>query len=172
MSIPIQDARGRGSPLPRDRSTPRHNTSSGGPVRQLPRSPWAAPGVQDQETRDPRYTNDALIRRDNSNFWPTDVKHGVGDSLVDWSACGPSRPEMHSRVVSFRVMAGTSNTRYIPNPYDPTVGLHSRTHRSQLGNIQRYEAGTATMRPGRQDRLTQVTYSGQSYSQTTRMQGA
>lgn len=171
MSTPITDARGRGYPLPRDRTTPRRQTTTGGPVPMLSRPSRTIPGADNNYLRDPMYLNDSQIRRDHSNSWPTDSRHGVGDALVDWTACGPPRPELHTRIVNFRVMAGTSATRYLPNPYDPTVGLHSRTHRSPLGNIQRYEAGSPTIRPGRQDRLTVSRRTGQSYSQTTRVQG-
>jgi hypothetical protein len=143
-----------------------------GPVPMLARPRWPAKGIDNEQMRDPGFLNDALIRRDHTPNWPTDNKHGVGDPWVNWTDCGPTRPELHSRIVNWRVMAGTSNTRYIPNPYDGTVGLHSRTARPPMGNIQRYQAGASTIRPGRQNRLTQGTYNGQSYSQTTKMQGS
>lgn len=129
------------------------------------------PGVDNEYVRDPRNLNDSQIRRDHSAWAPTDRLYGFGDPLVNWTACGPPRQEIHSRIVNFRIMAGTSATRYIPNPYDPTVGLHSRTAPSKRGNVQRIEGKQATMRPGRQDRLTRATYTGQSYSETTKMQG-
>lgn len=168
MSFPVQSGWSSGVIPPADRRTPRRMTTPGGPI---PRAVgMTSPGINRQRVRDPRYINDGRIRRDHSPWYPVDNVSGVGDASVNWTACGPPRPEMHTRMVNYRVMAGTSATRFIPNPMDPTTGLHTRTAPIRSGNLPRIVGGAPQMRPPRQDRLTVARYTGQTYSQTTRMQ--
>lgn len=131
-----------------------------------------AHGIEDEDTRYPGMGNDGKIRRGNTPFTTAQYRHGAGTGMVDWTACGPVRPELHVRQeFALRTMAGTSHTRYLASPADPRNGLHSTPPRSAEGNSQRIAAGQATIRPGRQNRLTTARYTGQSYSQTTRVQG-
>lgn len=123
---------------------------------------------------DPRYpgdANDTRIVRERIPWMSSGRVTGVGTGTVDWSACGPPRPELHMRNVSYRVMAGTSRTRAMADPRDPSIGLHSKTPTRPMGNLGRYQAGGQVMRPGRTDRLSPARYTGQSYSQTTLTQG-
>jgi hypothetical protein len=116
--------------------------------------------------------NDGGIRRDRTAWYPTDRVSGVGTGTVNWTDAGPPRPELHVRNVTVRTMAGTSRTRALANPLDPSVGLHSPTRTRSSGNLERYQAGGAAMRPARANRLSPARYAGQSYSQTTVLQGA
>ena len=129
-------------------------------------------GIEDEQVRAPGNANDAGVFYDRTPWYPTDTVHGAGTGTVDWTACGPPRPELHMRAQpGLRTMAGTSQSRFFANPLDPTIGLHSYPARTARGNIQRYGPGGVVMRPGRQDRLTQARTGGSSYSQTTRLQG-
>lgn len=162
----------RGAPPPSDTTTPRRRTSPGGAAPTLTRRTLAR-GIDDQDVRAPGYLNDDAIRFDRTPWMHAEAVSGVGTGTVNWTESGPPRAELHMRALpGVRTMAGTSRTRYLANPGDPSIGLHSATPVTPRGNIQRYAGQRPTIRPGRQNRLTQATYSGQSYSQTTLMQGA
>jgi len=75
------------------------------------------------------------------------------------------------RVVNLRTMQGNTRTRQLQNPQDPNVGLHTDPRGPMAGKVTRYGA-RVQMQKGRQDRLLSGQYSGQSYSQTTKTQGA
>lgn len=165
--------RSRGSaPIIQDPRRRRQN-SLGGAVACLPGrtegGQWAA---LNDDPRYPGYLNDDQIRRDRTVWYPTDGRSGVGTGEVDWTAAGPPRPELHTRNVTVRLMAGNSQSRAFADPRDPTVGLHTNPTIKPSGNLLRYQAGGPAMQPGRQDRLSPARYSGQSYSQTTLEQGA
>jgi hypothetical protein len=150
----------------------RRGNSLGGAVAHLPRRTVAGQAEQlETDTRYPGDVNDGKIRRDRIAWYPSDQRSGVGTGEVDWSAAGPPRPELHMRNVSYRRMAGTDQTRALANPVDPSVGLHTNPAVKPSGNLERYKAGAAVMRPARTDRLSPARYSGQSYSQTTVLQG-
>lgn len=152
----------------------RRGNSLGGAVAALPRRTVGAQAAAADD--DPRYPGnhaDGAIRRDRIAWYPTDRMSGVGSGTVSWSAAGPPRPELHMRNVTVRRMAGTSQTRALTDPRDRSIGLHTKTPVRPMGNLTRYADGRgATMRPGRTDRLSPAVYTGQSYSQTTLMQGA
>lgn len=152
----------------------RRGNSLGGAVADLPRV--TVGGQAAAMADDPRYpgaANDSQIQRDRTAWFPTDSgPRGVGTGTVNWSLCAPPRPELHVRNVTYRRMAGTSQTRALTNPLDPTVGLHSQTPHKPSGNLERYVAGGQTIKPGRLNRLSPARYAGQSYSQTTLLQGA
>lgn len=153
-------------------------------VGRLGNAPGGAPAAQTRYTAggqaaelngDPRYygaTQDDTIRRDRTAWYSHPVRSGVGTVAVDWTAAGPPRPELHMRNVTVRTMAGTSQTRALASPYDPQLGLHSKTPVRPRGNLDRAKAGAPSMKHGRTDRLSPARYTGQSYSQTTLEQGA
>jgi len=123
---------------------------------------------------DPRYNGAVLdnrIWRDRTPWYPSKARSGVGTAEVDWTAAGPYRPELHSRNQTFRIMAGTSQTRAFANPQDPRQGLHSAGIVKPSGNLGRIRAGGPTMKHGRTDRLSPARYRGQTWSQTTQLQG-
>lgn len=161
-------------PVPFNRRVGRHGNAPGGAVAAQHR--FTAGGQSAELEGDPRYfgaTQDDGIRRDRTAWFSHSVRSGVGTVAVDWTAAGPPRPELHMRNVTVRTMAGTSRTRALASPYDPQLGLHSKTPGNQVrGNASRAAAGTPIMKHGRTDRLSPARYSGQSYSQTTLEQGA
>lgn len=166
--------RAQAEPVPVVRAgLPRRGNSHGGAVR--PNGRFTAGAQASAQADDPRYVgnvNDSAIRRDRIAWFPTDARSGVGTGTVDWTAAGPARPELHMRNVTVRTMAGTSRTRALASPFDPTIGLHSQTVTTPRGNVERFKATGVSMKGARTDRLSPARYSGQSYSQTTLLQGA
>lgn len=157
-------------PVPFNTKPPRRHDSQGGPPPQLIRRTLAA-GMDDEQARYNPEANDGQIRRDHTPWYPSEHLGPAATGWVDWTAAGPCRPELHMRTVSYRVMAGTSNTRFPVNPLDPRIGLHTNPPTAVTRTIPRYVGPNPQMRRGRQDRLAMGQYTGQSYSQTTRPQG-
>lgn len=155
---------------PQEYRGPRRRDSSGGSPPHLVRR-TLVDGMEGESTRFPGTVNDTLIRRDHTPWWPSDRVSPVGDSWVNWTAAGPPRPELHMRVVNLRTMEGNTRTRNLPNPQDRNMGLHTDPRGPMAGKVTRYGA-KGTMQKPRQDRLLSGQYAGQSYSQTTKMQGA
>ena len=170
----LSDLQRQPAPFVGDRWHQRVNPAgSAGAVTPLFRR-TIANGVDNEATRYNGAVNDDQIQRGNTPWYPLDNMHGAGTGMVNWTAAGPPRPELHMRQqFALRVMAGTSRTRALPSPVDPTIGLHSTPPKPrEMGNVQRIKAKAPTIRTGRQNRLSAARYSGQSYSQTTRGQGA
>lgn len=158
-------------PVPFNRRAPRLKDSSGGAVALGVRR-TIAPGMEDDQTRYCPTTFDDQIRRDKTPWFPIPHWTPAGQGWVNWTQAGPIRPTLHMRTVNQRTMAGTSRTRFLANPLDPSVGLHTNPAVAVTRTVPRYVTpGVPQIRHGRQDRLTSGQYSGQSYSQTTRMQG-
>lgn len=156
-----------------ERAGRRRGNSLGGAVAHLPGRTAGAQAAAQAD--DPRYygaINDDQIRRDRTPWFPSTGRSGAGTAEPDWTAAGPTRPELHARNVTVRTMAGTSQTRAFADPRDPSVGLHTNSKVRPSGNLERYKAGASGILPGRTDRLSPARYSGQSYSQTTLEQGA
>jgi hypothetical protein len=161
------------APVPFPNRGQRLRNSPGGAVADIPRRVVGAQAdMLEGDPRYPGYVNDSMIRRDRTAWYPSDARSGVGTVAVDWTAAGPPRPELHMRNVTVRRMAGTDQTRAFANPADPSVGLHTNPKIRPSGNIERFKAGSAGMKHGRTDRLSPARYTGQSYSQTTLLQGA
>jgi hypothetical protein len=160
------------APTVGDRFTTRHWQAVAPDIDVLPRRTLAN-GIDNEDVRAGAYLNDANMQHGNGPWYPADNLHGVGTGMVNWTACGPPREELHMRqMFRLRTMAGTSATRFLKSPADPTLGLHSTPPKPrQMGNIQRIQAGKPTIRRGRRDRLSPSRYTGQSYSQTTVAQG-
>lgn len=173
MTAPLIN-RARGvMPMRRVDPNARLDSSQGGAVADLPRQTLGGQAAAIAD--DPRYigdVNDSQIRRDRTPWFPTKAVSGVGTGTVNWSENAPYRPELHMRDVTIRRMAGTDQTRAFANPVDPSVGLHTNPKVRPSGNLERYGAGGAVMKNGRNDRLSPARYNGQSYSQTTLEQGA
>lgn len=182
------------APVPFNTRPPRRRDSRGGPTPELIRRTLVA-GMDGETARVPGTVNDTRIARQKTPWWPTPHYTPAGESWVNWTAAGPVRPELNMRMVNTRIMEGTSNTRNLQDPrsdatvtapgYRSTpdgrieqpkrpirVGLHTDPKRFQLTNVQRFAQIPARMSTARQDRLRSGQYTGQSYSQTTRIQGA
>lgn len=152
---------------------PVHLRSFVGPVPPM-RPDRPAPGVADSEARYSPETNDTLIRRDFTEWYPSMagvVKAGTG--RASWWAAGPPRPELTTRNVTLNPREGNSRSRFMQNPMAPGTGLHTNPQQAAVGTIARYvDPRNPRMTTARQNRLSPARYDGQSYSQTTLSQGA
>jgi hypothetical protein len=180
--------------VPFNRRGVRRRNGTGGETRALTRRTLAA-GMDSESARHPGTINDTTISRQQMPWFPSTVYQPAGNSWVSWTAAGPIRPELHMRDTSFRVMEGNSRTRNLLNPgpgeavvapgyrsmpdgriIQPTttirVGLHTDPKRAARITVERYTNRNPKMSTARQDRLRSGQYTGQSYSQTTRVQGA
>lgn len=163
-----------GSP-PFNAIPPRRKDSRGGLPQ--PATSWSqrrtlANGLDNPLTRFPGTVNDTTIQRDKGPWLPVDNLRGTASGWYNWTAAGPPRPELHQRNVTMRIMQGTSRTRNLPNPIDPTVGLHSNPAVPTAALVIKFRnVENPRMTSRRYDRLSNARYSGQSYSATTRTQG-
>jgi len=181
------------TPPPFNSRPVRRRNSRGGDVPVLVRR-TLVDGMDGEATRFSGTTNDTEIHRQQMPWFPSDNYVAAGQSWVNWTAAGPCRPELHMRDATYRLMQGNSRTRNLQNPggdttevapgyrslpdgriIQPThrvsVGLHTDPKRSALITVQRYTNKNPKMTTARQDRLRSGQYTGQSYSQTTRIQG-
>ena len=74
------------------------------------------------------------------------------------------------RNATLRTMVGNTRSRYPVIEGSPTTGMHTMVTPGVARTVQRY-VRTPQMVPARVDRLAPGQYSGQTYSQTTRVQG-
>lgn len=186
-------ARGQRDPVPFNRRPVRRRNSVGGPTPELVRRTLVN-GMDGESTRYPGTVNDTKITRQQMPWYPSTSYTPGGNSWVNWTMAGPIRPELHMRDATFRTMQGNSRTRNLQNPgpgevetapgyrsmpdgriVQPThtvrVGLHTDPKRAALVTVERYTNKNPRMTTARQDRLRSGQYTGQSYSQTTRVQG-
>lgn len=183
------------APVPFNRRPVRRRNSVGGETPELIRR-TLVDGMDGEGTRYPGTTNDTGITRQKTPWYPSDSYTPAGNSWVSWTAAGPPRPELHMMNQTYRMMQGNSRTSNLLSPapgqvetapgyrslpdgriIQPThtvrVGLHTDPKRAALVTVQRYTtSGNPQMRKPRQDRLRSGQYTGQSFSQTTRIQGA
>lgn len=129
-----------------------------------------APGLETELARYPGTVYDQGVRRDRMPFYSATVRSAVGDSWVNWTAAGPPRAELHMRTTEYRQEVGRGATRYPFIPTSPTGGRHTMTPHGVARTVQRY-AETQQQTGARINRLSSARYSGQSYSQTTAVQG-
>lgn len=115
---------------------------------------------------------DVNIRRARMPWYHREYKSPVGDGWVDWTAAGPIRPELHMMNSTGRLMQGNSESRF-PVVDTPTTGMHTNPPSLPAGQQtgQRYRK-TRQMTSVRIFRLSPGQYAGQTYSQTTQIQGA
>lgn len=151
-----------------DRWTARLNLSAGGV--DLARPMTLAPGMDTEIVRDPRTNHDALITYDRGPWYHREQATPAGVSWISWSAAGPARPELHVRNHTLRKMAGNSRSRYPFVKGSPTGGMHTMSAGTVDRTVRRY--GSVPQQTGaRIHRLLPGQYHGQTYSQTTRIQG-
>ncbi len=160
-------SRQRAAP-PIDRRSPRRGESAGGyDTVDGPRT--LAVGLEDEKARYPGTAFDQGLIRDRGPFYTHPDYMPPAQPWVNWTAAGPTRPELHMRNVTWRNMVGNSSSRY-PVANTPTTGLHTMGPAGVARTLPRY-VETPQMRPERQMRLSPGQYSGQTYSQTTKLQG-
>lgn len=155
------------APIVVDRSHARLGTSAGGVDRAHPMT--LAAGLVDQQARYPATLFDRLIRRDRGPYFQKARVIPPGNAWVSWTGAGPARPELHARNQTWRREVGSSNSRF-PVVDSPTTGMHTMTPSTVARTLPRY-VETQQMLPPRQNRLSNARYSGQTYSQTTVVQG-
>jgi hypothetical protein len=143
-----------------------------GPVEPMrPQRP--SPGLADDRARYSPETNDSLIRRDYTPWYPRATVVPAGTGRASWWAAGPARPELAQRNVTVNPRQGNSRSRAMQNPLAPGTGLHTEPQHAAIGTIARYvNPDNPRMSTARQNRLLPARYTGQSYSQTTLTQGA
>lgn len=166
-------ARQRSAP-PIDKRSARRGRAAGGYDQPAPAT--LAPGLVTELCRYPGNGNDGGIVRDRRPFYSVSTGYVPGGlSWVNWTEAGPQRAELHMRTTDLRQMRGNSHGRYPFVPGSPTGGMHTMTPSGPGGSRQTRErfvgAGLPQMRAARPDRLAPARYSGQSYSQTTSIQG-
>lgn len=163
-------------------SLSRHASPSGnsgpGPVtpagvgRFIPR--WSDPVTL---TREQANANEQSIQHERFPWYDSEYMTSNHDTLVNWTDCGPIRQNLHMRNTTINRQVGTSNTRaQDPMPIrqfgtqDQGHGLHTNPEQPKLGTIKNFRA-RVQQQPARVNRLSPAVYTGQSYSQTTQLQG-
>lgn len=182
------------APVPFNRRPIRRRNATGGEPPELIRR-TLVDGMDGEGTRYSGTTNDTTVTRHKSAWYPSDSYTPAGNSWVSWTAAGPARPELHMMNSTYRKMVGNDRSRNLQSPapgqvetapgyrttpdgriIQPThtvpIGLHTDPRRVALVTVQRYTNANPRMKAPRQDRLRSGQYTGQSFSQTTRIQGA
>lgn len=152
---------------PIDRRHARRLEAGGGYPRHVPRT--LAIGLEDERPRYPGTVNDTLIMRDRGPFYMLPRYTPPANNWVNWTEAGPTRPELHMRNATLRTMVGNTASRY-PVTDSPSTGMHTMTPAGVSRTVQRYVT-TPQMVAARQFRLSPGNYAGQTYSQTTQVQG-
>jgi hypothetical protein len=166
MTTRYLTARQRTGP-PSDRTSPRRLESAGGIDVADPRT--LAPGIEDTLSRYPGTVYDGALVRDRGPYFQRPVYIPPPVTWVNWTAAGPLRPELHARNATWRNLVGNSRSRF-PVVDSPTTGMHTMGQPGTARTLSRYVA-VPQMVPARPDRLSPAVYAGQTYSQTTRLQG-
>lgn len=140
------------------------------PMRPAP----PANGVADNRAYVRYGVNDTGIRRDNTPWYPIQHYTPAAKGVASW-ADHPARPALSQRDVTVNRRAGSDQTRYLQNPLAPGTGLHTQVlgaDQHTAATVTRYgEPTLGKMTSRRQNRLSPARYDGQSYSQTTKLQG-
>jgi hypothetical protein len=148
------------------------------PPPMWPGVPYA--GVGNETERYPGGWNDGSINAEHTPATYPQKYVTAGKGYNDWTSCGPSLngPGIWMRDVVVNVRQGTDNTAFMQNPELKGTGLVSQvygvsTYAGQVTQqIARYtDPSVPQQTRRRQNRLSPARYTGQSYSQTTRIQG-
>jgi len=166
MTSPALTHRQRDEP-PADRWHARRLESGGGYDQTSPRT--LAVGLETELARYPGDAFDQRIVRDRGPYYQHARFIPPPVTWISWTEAGPRRPELHMRCASLRTMVGNSESRY-PVIDSPTSGMHTMGPSGVARTVQRYVT-TPQMVGARQFRLSPGQYSGQTYSQTTQIQG-
>jgi hypothetical protein len=154
--------------FPYDNHTVRLLDAPGGPPPPVhPRT--LTNGIVNQFLRFPETSNDDLITRDRVRTFHAPYAILPGISKVSYTDAGPIPTTLRQMNFSLVRGQGTSNSR----AYDPEhtgKGLHTNPAKGKAAMNARYQA-TQQMRPVRQYRLNPSRRSGQTFSETTRVQG-
>lgn len=165
MSTGVQDRQRTAPPI--DRWSARRMEAAGGYDTTSPRT--LAPGIENDLARYPGTVYDTEIIRDRGPYYQRPVYLPPPVTWISWTAAGPPRPELHMRNSTLRELVGNSASRF-PVVNTPTTGMHTSTEAGVARTVPRF-VETPQMTTARQFRLSPGQYSGQTYSQTTRLQG-
>lgn len=128
-------------------------------------------------TREGCNGNDVGIQRDRTPWYDRDYSTSNHDALVNWVDCGPIRPSLHMRQQTVTRQQGTSATRnFDPHPIgsygtqDQSHGMHTNPPLWKTASLKNFR-DRQQQQPARVNRLSPAVYTGQSYSQTTVVQG-
>lgn len=153
---------------PIDRYHLRRGLSGGGYDTTHPMT--LAPGMENDLARYPGTVHDGGVLRERRPYYHAETRSAVGDGWVNWTAAGPPRAELHMRTTEYRVEQG--GTRYPFIPSSPTGGRHTMVPNATAYTMPRYVDGQIPQMSGaRINRLSAARYAGQSYSQSTAVQG-
>jgi hypothetical protein len=153
---------------PSDRMAARRMEAGGG-YDQVEGPRTLAAGIVDTRSRYPGTAFDQRVFRDRQPFYAQPHYTPPPITWISWTAAGPTRPELHMRNATWRNLAGNSKSRY-PVIDSPTTGMHTMGPAGTERTMARYVT-TPQMVGERQMRLSPGQYTGQTYSQTTRIQG-
>lgn len=128
-----------------------------------------APGIDNELTRYPGTVYDDDVTRDRHPYYQRATYMPPGNGWVNWTAAGPPRPELHMRNATLRTMVGNTESRY-PVVNSPSTGMHTEIPSGVSRTVPRFVT-TPQMTAARQFRLRPGQYAGQTYSQTTQIQG-
>lgn len=130
-----------------------------------------APSVADPFERAPSYVFDDGIHRDVGPWVPVQHFTPAGRGVANWDDW-PARDSVRQREVTVNQRVGTSRTRYLQNPQAPWTGLHTQVFGVQTQHARYVDGQVPQMSVRRQNHLSSTLYRGQSFSQTTTVQGA
>jgi hypothetical protein len=158
------------APHPIDRRSLRRGLSPGGYDTTHPMT--LAPGMENDLPRYPGTVYDGLVQRERMPYYHAETRSPVGDGWVNWTAAGPPRAELHMRTTEYRREKGWGATRYPFIASSPTGGRHTMVPNATSYTMPRYvDSGLPQMQGARINRLAAARYAGQSYSQSTAVQG-
>lgn len=159
-------------------SIDRHADQAGGPPeppgvgRFIPR--WSATPTLTREQANP---NEQTIQHERFPWYDRDYMTSHHDTLVNWTDCGPIRPALHMRQETVNRQVGTSATRnFDPHPIssfgiqDQGHGMHTNPPLTKIATNRNFR-DRQQQQPARVNRLSPAVYTGQSFSQTTVIQG-
>ncbi len=156
------------TPPPIDRWSARRLEAGGGyDTVDGPRT--LAVGLDTELARYPGTAFDQKVQRDRGPFFQQPHYTPPAESWVNWTEAGPLRPELHMRNVTMRTLVGNTKSRF-PVIDSPTTGMHTMGPSGTGRTLPRYVT-TPQMVGERQFRLSPGQYNGQTYSQTTQLQG-
>lgn len=128
-------------------------------------------------TREQVNANEQSIQHERTPWYDSDYMTSNHDTLVNWTDCGPIRPSLHMRNTTVNRQVGTSNTRnQDPHPIvmygtqDQGHGMHTNPNQPKSMVNKNFRA-RQQQQPARVNRLSPSVRSGQSFSQTTTIQG-
>lgn len=134
-------------------------------------------GLVDGLTREGCNPNEAQVQHERTPSYHQTYLGSSHDWLVNWTDSGPVRPGLWMRQQTIRRLAGTDATRnFDPHPIgtfgtqDQGHGMHTNPPQPKTG-VNKNFRGRTQQQPARINRLSPAVYTGQSYSQTTQIQG-